>query len=285
MLFRPVVNLRVHPDADLVPEMLPLEYHDLLIDIRARGIVTPLDVLKGVVLDGRHRLRAAHELRLDSVPVRDVVLDGQSAQDWMLKAAVLRRHLTDDQRAMIAAMYAKAHPRPKTGRPIKSSPPRKGATSHHSPARTAAAQQMNVSPKRAEKAAAVLKANPELAGKVHSGQVAMAKALRQVRLDRAVATVRTELSPDAFEYEVNRLKHIGDVRRLQEQYPERFAADEILDLLEHAVHEALPWVDRLTVEYPGRYSHEQWRVLLDELERVRDGITSWYNALTKEKGQ
>jgi len=72
----------------------------------------------------------------------------------------------------LAAQFAKAHPK-KEGRPPKTAP-HGGAVSPKNPARVGAAQQMNVAPKRVEKAATVLKASPELAAQVHSGELKLA---------------------------------------------------------------------------------------------------------------
>jgi ParB-like nuclease domain len=103
-------TLSLHRSIRLVPDMRPDEYAELRDDIRAHGVKVPLEVTGSTVLDGRHRLRAAKELKLAQVPIREVALDGDSETVWMLKAAVLRRHLSDDQRAMMAALYAKQYP-------------------------------------------------------------------------------------------------------------------------------------------------------------------------------
>jgi site-specific DNA-methyltransferase (adenine-specific) len=110
--------------------------------------------------------------------VREVQLGDDDPVVWMIKAAVLRRHLSDDQRAMMAALYAKANPQ-KEGRPSRKLAPTgrqlpTGKSTH------VAAQQMNVAPKRAEKAARVLRANPQLASKVHAGELRLAQAVREV---------------------------------------------------------------------------------------------------------
>jgi len=78
------------------------EYTALLEDIRKHGVQTPLDITGNTVLDGRHRLQIAKQLRLATVPVRHVALNGESPVSYMLKMALLRRHLTDDQRAALA---------------------------------------------------------------------------------------------------------------------------------------------------------------------------------------
>lgn len=94
--------LREHPESSLVPLMPPAEFRALVDDIRERGILEPLQVLEGVVLDGRHRLRVAHELGLGTVPAVEVALGSESQVSFMVKAAVRRRHLTEDQKALLA---------------------------------------------------------------------------------------------------------------------------------------------------------------------------------------
>jgi len=49
---------------------------------------------------------------------------------------------------------------------------------------------MNVAPKRAEKAAVVLKADPELAAKVHAGEVKLAQAMRHVKQEHEHTVAR-----------------------------------------------------------------------------------------------
>ena len=55
-------TLRLHPIADVFPEMAEDEYTALVTNIRQHGIRRPLLVHQGAVVDGRHRWRAACEL-------------------------------------------------------------------------------------------------------------------------------------------------------------------------------------------------------------------------------
>lgn len=97
-----VLDLRLHRQADLVPAMAPDEYDALYQDIEKRGITTPIDVTaSGVVLDGRHRYAIATSLGLAEVPVRQVETDDEIS--YMIRAALLRRHLTTAQRKALAA--------------------------------------------------------------------------------------------------------------------------------------------------------------------------------------
>jgi hypothetical protein len=130
----PTAKLQLHPRAEDIPPMPPDEYDALVLDIEKRGIVVPLDVLsirnargmgchprdaqEVIVLDGRHRLRAARALGIETVDVREVEAvcwhgdedEGlylhecpSHAFEYMVKAATLRRHLTTRQRRELAA--------------------------------------------------------------------------------------------------------------------------------------------------------------------------------------
>ena len=97
----PTAELHDHPRAELIPPMRSGEYAVLVADIGERGIAVPLDVnSRGEVLDGRHRLRAAGELGLESVPVRVVETEDELA--YILRAAINHRHLDASQRAALA---------------------------------------------------------------------------------------------------------------------------------------------------------------------------------------
>src|SRR5437868_6217440 len=101
MSTRPTSSLHEHNEAALVPAMAAAEYRALVADIGARGIVVPLEITRaGVVLDGRHRLRAARQLQLARVPVRLVAPADEVTH--MLLAALNRRQLSPSQRAALA---------------------------------------------------------------------------------------------------------------------------------------------------------------------------------------
>ena len=106
--------LKSHPLARLIPDMRDSEWQDFYTDVAMRSIKVPLEVLAdGAVVDGRHRLRAAIELGMREVPVVDAPLNGDSPEAYMIKAAVLRRHLTDDQRAALAALWKEENKEPR----------------------------------------------------------------------------------------------------------------------------------------------------------------------------
>src|SRR5207247_8812842 len=79
----PLTRLRAHEQAAAVPPLSSDEYASLRADIAAHGVLVPLEATAdGVLLDGHHRLQAALELGLQTVPVR--IAEPQDELAYML---------------------------------------------------------------------------------------------------------------------------------------------------------------------------------------------------------
>lgn len=177
----PTASLKDHPLAHLVPDMRHGEWQDFYNDIAFRGITTPLEILAdGTVVDGSHRLKAARQLSLPEVPVVDAPLNGEKPEVYMLKAAVLRRHLTDSQRAIIAAKW-KEENKKQGARVDLTSAGRPAEVRDVSPTRAEATEFFNVSRWKIDQASYVQAHNPELAARVHAGDIALSNAYRQAK--------------------------------------------------------------------------------------------------------
>jgi site-specific DNA-methyltransferase (adenine-specific) len=196
-----VRDLREHKAAAVVPLMSDAEYADLVADVKDAGVKVPLDVLPdGRVLDGRNRLRAAREAGLATVPVRVLDLDEAGAVEHVYRTAVLRRNLSDDQRAVLLARLREGlskDARRKRGRKAAqarwqgkagcsgntSSPkhPGNGAVPKGN-GRTAEvlARQGNVPVRKVKDAARLEAEAPDLAGEVLAGATTLARARREV---------------------------------------------------------------------------------------------------------
>lgn len=95
--------IQIHEAAYLFPEMQEAEFDELKQDISRNGQQMPILLYEGKVVDGRHRLRACAELGI--VPRFEKML---AANDAEVNQAVVsinlhRRHLTESQRALVAA--------------------------------------------------------------------------------------------------------------------------------------------------------------------------------------
>jgi N6-adenosine-specific RNA methylase IME4 len=97
--------LKFHPLANLFPMLSDAELDDLGEDIRANGQVETVKLHRGMVLDGRNRYTACERKKLG---VRTEVFEGsdREALNWVISKNLKRRHLTESQRAMVAAKLA-----------------------------------------------------------------------------------------------------------------------------------------------------------------------------------
>jgi ParB-like chromosome segregation protein Spo0J len=88
-----------HELADLFsPAMSDGEYKNLVEDIRANGLLEPIYVYEGKVLDGWHRYKACLEAGVEPW-FKECQID--PVKFWISKN-IVRRHLTESQRAAIA---------------------------------------------------------------------------------------------------------------------------------------------------------------------------------------
>lgn len=84
-----------HELALLVPRMTEDEYKSLKKDIEAHGLIDPITLYKGQVLDGVSRNHVCRELGIE---VRVVNYEGDAPADFVASKNLARRHLTPQQR-------------------------------------------------------------------------------------------------------------------------------------------------------------------------------------------
>lgn len=170
--------LHPHPLAAIVPEMRPGVYATFLQDVRAHGIDAPLCVTTaGVILDGRHRHRAALEIGLQRVPVRVVSPTDELA--FLVRAAVNRRQLTKSQAAAVAVAYFDQLDHAPSGR-------RRDQIAHLA----------GVSPRLAQHAATVHNHNAELFAQILQGEIKAHRAASQVTRRQRDAALDTPPLPE-----------------------------------------------------------------------------------------
>ncbi len=89
-----------HPLAELFPMLPEAEIRELGDDICTFGQRTPIVLLDGMVLDGRNRQAACEFADIEPVYVD---YDGDDPLNFVLSLNLHRRHLSESQRAMVAA--------------------------------------------------------------------------------------------------------------------------------------------------------------------------------------
>jgi hypothetical protein len=96
-----------HPFADAFPIMTDQEHAALVADIKAHGLEECIRIYDGRILDGRNRYKACIELGLDPanfVIENDcLIVNDKEALAFVISKNLVRRHLNESQRAMVAA--------------------------------------------------------------------------------------------------------------------------------------------------------------------------------------
>ena len=99
-----MLEMQFHPLSGLFPPMSESEFTALVADVGANGLREPLHVQHGSIVDGRHRYRtclaAGVEPRFVQIP------DDTELSALVISLNLHRRHLSESQRAMVAARLA-----------------------------------------------------------------------------------------------------------------------------------------------------------------------------------
>lgn len=194
-------TLTAHPAADIFPMLGAGQMAELAEDIKARGLIEPI-VLdgEGRIIDGRNRLEAC---RIAGVEPRFSHYIGSDVLGYIVSKNLKRRHLTQSQRAAVAAelvpMLAEdARKRQLAGlkrgseMPVQENLPER----NNGQARDKAGELMGVSGRSVEDALAVQREAPEVLDRVKAGDIAVSTARKVAELpeeDRqAIATATKE---------------------------------------------------------------------------------------------
>lgn len=182
-----VVTLpEIHPLADLVPSMTLGEYAELRDDIARNGLLDPIVLYEGKVLDGRHRLRACGDTATEP-QFKDY--EGDEPASFVLSHNLHRRNLTESQKAMLAVEFLpalEAEGRAKKAQAGASAAPSRPAEETSGQVATSflsreeAGEKTGASGRAVGRAKRVKDADPVLAQKVLQGEVKVATAEREV---------------------------------------------------------------------------------------------------------
>lgn len=99
----PAESTEFHPFAEIFPMLDDEQLHGLAQDIAAHGLLDPIIMYERKILDGRCRYRAG---RIAGVAPRFEDYVGNDPLGYVVSHNLHRRHLTESQRAMVAARLA-----------------------------------------------------------------------------------------------------------------------------------------------------------------------------------
>lgn len=160
------MNLGFHELCLMLPDMSAESFSALVDDIRQNGQRRDVVLYEGLILDGRHRYRACIE---SGITPRCCDFDGTDPLAFVVSENVSRRHLSESQRAMVAAKIATLAngQRPFTCANLHSSPVK----------RSQAADLLAVSRRMVAKASEVKKKGaPALVQQVEVGKISVHEA-------------------------------------------------------------------------------------------------------------
>ena len=159
-----------HPVANAFPLLVGHQFHELILDIRDHGLREPITLHPdGSILDGRNRYRACPMAKVEP---KFIQWDEQgSEQDFVISKNLARRHMSESQRAMVAAKLADMP---------------QGARSDLGPIGTMSAAQaadaLNVGERSVKRAKSVRKyGNEKLVKAVEAGEMSVSAAARKAR--------------------------------------------------------------------------------------------------------
>ena len=213
------MNYELHPLCTLFPRMPDAEFKALADDIRTNGLLAPIVLHDGMILDGGNRYRACLEAGIEPSFKE---FDGDNLVSFVLSVNLHRRHMTAGQQAAIVASaqdWAKAQT---VGRPDKwcNVAPLIDCHANNEPLpalETVAdrAAQSGASVRTQKSADKVAKADPELAKQVAHGEISLPAAVRQIenKPPKSPAPLKLEIVPDEvaeLRAEIERLKEWGE---------------------------------------------------------------------------
>ncbi len=208
----PPAELEHHPAAARFP-LLPVdspEFGELVADIGERGLLQPIVLHEGKILDGRNRYRACQHA---GVEPRFEEWSGESRTAYVLSLNLHRRHLADGQRAMIAVealplFEAEAQERRRElGREAaeRQHHPERVEANLPQPSRRApqasdrAAAATGVSGRTVQTAKAIKERAPDLAERVHAGAMSLHAAAKQVERREMAPIIKAQVERDRRE--------------------------------------------------------------------------------------
>jgi len=175
--------MKYHEYANLFPMMTEPDLMRLAEDIKEKGMLDPVITLDGKIIDGRNRFKACG---INGITPRFEEYSGDDPLGYVVSHNLHRRHLSESQRAMVAAEWAGL----KAGNPTFGAIPPIGGigTQSATATRNEAAKLLNVGTSSIDRAKKVKKEAPELAEKVKSGDMSVNAAY--------VATKKPTVDPD-----------------------------------------------------------------------------------------
>jgi ParB-like chromosome segregation protein Spo0J len=213
-----------HPFANRFPLMTQAESNDHVADIKTRGLLDPIVLFEGMILDGRNRYRSCAAAGIEP-RFEEFSGDREAAIGYVISKNLRRRELTASQKAAIAldfekdfADLAKRRQREaggdKSQEALEALLPQ-APRGREKQSRDRAAEAMGVGSRYVSDAKKIEKASPETLEKVRRGE----KSIGQAKKDLGLTKPKPESTPSPEEPDDEGVT-LADI---EEEYKEREA--------------------------------------------------------------
>jgi N6-adenosine-specific RNA methylase IME4 len=179
------MEYRPHPLADIFPLITGDEFVALKQDIKDNGLLEPIWMLDGMILDGRNRFRACQEVGVKPV-FREY--EGDEPAAFVLSLNAHRRHLNKSQAAAVAVEflpYLEAEAKKRQGSRTDIS--QKIDTSNAGRAAAKASEITNTNRQYVSDAKKLKEEKPEVFEQVKNGEKTISQAKREILKESVVA--------------------------------------------------------------------------------------------------
>jgi len=248
----------IHPVADIFPPMSETEFNNLCESIEQNGQREAIWLFDNKIIDGRNRYKACEKIGV-TPHYAEFKGDESELLAFVIDINLHRRHLSESQRAMVAANIANL---PNGTNRFSVAPQICGATTQ-----TAAAEMVNVSTRSVTNAKKVQEhGSPELIDAVNKGEISVSTAVVLADLPKAEQTAIVEQGKVELQ------------ERAKELREERFGGDvtEIeLRELDNDSNDISIESNEITTDEAAKFEPRRWRVWINNLKRTQSILNSF----------
>lgn len=275
----------LHPACKIFPALGEAELKELAEDIAVNGLLNPIVLLDGKLLDGRNRFAAC---KLAGVEPRFIEFSGDDPIAWVVSQNLVRRHLTASQRAVVALDLLPMLEKQAKQRQRNSNDYRKNgqlaqenANRGKGKAAEAAARLANSSTRYVEAVKSISKSAPELISEIRSGHLNVpdAKTLAELPPSRRQHLLSSRNgNDDVFRGWKRNEKEAVPVSVVKRSISERKARSAASRLMNGDCRAKLRTIDSESVDflltdppYPemkreyGKLSESEWHELMQQV--------------------
>jgi len=177
-----VRDYQFHEYSEFFPPMQGEEFDGLVTDIKEHGLLEPIILLGGKILDGRNRFRAC---KAAGVEARFTDYRGNGALTYVISKNVKRRHLNPSQLAVIALEVLPQLEREAAERRRTSRSPDLNVSEEKGQARDKAAALLGIGGVQVSRAKRIKKEKPERLKDIKAGKATIGEVDKEIRQEKA----------------------------------------------------------------------------------------------------